>query len=479
MPDDEVSTTAEAASDDTPSEAAPVVVTVESKKTFLQRTQDALASLGIAGYLVMALIGGFILNFMPCVLPVISIKVLSFVQQSKESRLRVFLLGTTFAFGILASFLILGGLIIGLEQQWGGLFQRPQVVIGLAAVVTAFALSLFGVFALFPPRIVNELGEKVQQEGFLSAFGMGLLATVLGTACTAPFLSAVVALAVQRPPLVGMSIFAVAGFGMAFPYVLLAAKPAWLAFVPKPGPWMKTFEQVVGFVLLATVAWLLNPLVTQLGGAGLLWTLVFLLIVAFAVWLYGKVQHGDPIDRKMRYYGSAAALVVGGWLICFQWVTTIDELLADAKAMRLGGVAAVDVKWTDDEIPWQPYTRLRAMDAVQAGRTIFVDYTADWCVSCKANEKLVIDTTEVRQAMKQFDVVPFKADYTSPDPEIKEDLERFGRSGVPMYVVYPAGQWDKPILLDELLTKSAVITALETAGPSRTSNADQVANAEG
>jgi len=448
-------------------------------ESWLQRVQRSMEGWGIVGYFVMALIGGFILNFMPCVLPVISIKVLSFVQQAKESRLRVFLLGTTFAFGIFASFLVLGSLIIGLEQQWGGLFQRPQVVIGLAMVVTAFALSLFGVFAFFPPRVVNELGEKVQQEGYLSAFGMGLLATVLGTACTAPFLSAVVAIATQRSASVGMLIFAVAGFGMAFPYVLLAAQPAWLKFIPKAGPWMKTFEQVVGFVLLATVVWLLNPLVTQLGGGGLLITLVFLVTVAFAVWLYGKVQYGDPLGRRVRYYGATAVLIVGGWWICFHWVTTIDDLIADAKAMRLGGAAVVEVKWTGDEIPWQPYTRARAMDTIRSGRIIFVDYTADWCVNCKVNEKLVIDTAEVRGAMKELGIVPFKADYTSPDPEIKEDLARFNRSGVPMYVVYPAHRWDNPILLDELLTKSAVIKALELAGPSEEPDVERVMGVEG
>src|SRR5262249_11859270 len=157
-------------------------------------------------------------------------------------------------------------------------------------IVTAFALSLFGVFTVSPPRAVDELGAKVSGEGFSGAFAMGLLATLLGTACTAPFLSAVIAVAIRQPPAIGFGIFALAGVVMSIPYILLTAKPAWLKFVPKAGPWMKTFEHVMGFILLGTVIWLLYPLPAEITGKGLLWALVFILFVAFAAWLYGRVQ---------------------------------------------------------------------------------------------------------------------------------------------------------------------------------------------
>jgi len=429
------------------------------------------ASWGTAGYIVLALIGGFILNLMPCVLPVISIKVLSFVQQAREDRLRVFTLGTAFAAGIEVSFIALGFLIIGLGQQWGGLFQTPQLVIALAAIVTALALSLFGVFSLHPPRIVGQIGRKVQPEGHLSAFAMGLLATVLGTACTAPFLSAVIAIAIKQPPATGMFIFAVAGLGMALPYVLLAAKPAWVKLVPRPGPWMTTFEHVVGFVLLATVVWLLNPLVAQLGGSGLLWTLVFLLFVAFAAWLYGKVEFGAPRARKVRIYGAALLLVVGGWLLCFHAVHTIPELVAAERARRFGAMASDPARldWSAGSIPWVPYARDKAMKLARQGYTVFIDYTAEWCINCKTNEKLVIRAEPVRRTLRRLGVVPMKADYTSYDPVIKEDLARYGRAGVPMYVILPAGRPEESILLDELLTVDSLIAALNRAGPSTAS----------
>ncbi len=432
--------------------------------SWLARVQFRLESYGYIGYLLMAAIGGFILNLMPCVLPVISIKILSFVQQAREDRLRVMTLGSAFSGGILVSFLVLGGVIIGLNQQWGGLFQRPQAIIAMAAVVTALAMSLFGVFSLFPPRVINELGERVQREGHLGAFGMGLLATLLGTACTAPFLSAVVAIATRQTPVLGMLLFAAAGVGMAFPYMLLAIQPAWVRLVPRPGPWMGVFEHVVGFILLATVVWLLYPLAGQLGGQGLIWTLAFLVCVAMAAWLYGQVKYDAGLTRKLTCYPLAVALVVGGWLTFFRVATTIPELAAEQKALRQGGLAInADEVWQRGEIPWLPFTRERVIAQVNAGRTVFIDYTADWCLNCKANEKLFINTPEVRAAMQRLDVVPFQADFTLPDEQIKADLQRFGRSGVPMYVIIPGYLPDEPIVLDEILTKSSIIAGLERA----------------
>ena len=454
------------------SQPAAAIQTSAGGGSWLQRAQLGLARLGIVGYLLMALIGGFILNLTPCVLPVISIKILSFVHQAREGRLRVFTLGLVFGLGIEVSFLVLGGIIMGLgqhlgiSQQWGGQFQSPQVVIGLAAVVLVLALSLFGVFALNPPRVVNELGERVQREGHWGAFGMGLLATLLATACTAPFLSMVLAIAVRQPAAAGMLIFATAGAGMAFPYVLLAAQPAWIRLVPRPGPWMTTFEHVIGFLLLGMAVWLLDPLAAQIGVEGLQLSLVFLLLVAVAAWVYGRLGFDAPLARKLRAYVIIAVLVVGGWIVCFRVVQTIPQLADAQKALRMGSMDSAQ-GWSGGNIPWVPYARQRAMDAVEAGKTVFIDYTAQWCKNCMANEKFVLNTSGVREAMKRLGVVPFKADFTSFDPDIKRDLEHFGRSGVPMYVVIPAGRPDDPILLDEVITSASVIAALEKAGPSR------------
>jgi len=456
-----------------PTTSAPATPLLTSD-SWLGRVQASLARLGLFGYLIMSLVGGLILNLMPCVLPVISIKVLSFVQQAKESRMRVLTLGLAFAAGIELSFIVLGLLIVMLGRTWGGFFQYPQMIIGLASVVTAFALSLFGVFALFPPRIVGDLAGRVEGEGHLSAFGMGLLATVLGTACTAPFLAGAVAIAAQQPAVVGMLIFVTAGLGMSLPYVILAAKPMWVRFIPKAGPWMVTFEHLMGFCLLATVVWLLNPLAAQIGGYGLLLAVLFLLLVSLAAWLYGKVEYGAAPRRKVTYYGLAAVVVVGGWWLCFHRWSSIPELIDRQRALILGawqpapvGSRPSDefaaVVWKGDEVPWIPYTRERARRAVDTGYTVFIDYTAEWCVNCKANEKVVINTQSVREAMKRLGVLPFRADYTLPSREIAEDLRAYGSGGVPLYLIIPAGDPDNIIRLDEVLTQSALIGGLEKA----------------
>jgi suppressor for copper-sensitivity B len=208
----------------------------------------------------------------------------------------------------------------------------------------------------------------------------------------------------------------------------------------------------MGFLMLGTVVWLLRPLVAQIGGEGLLWTLVFLLFVSAAAWCYGRVDYGSSMTRRTTCYGGAVLLVVVGWWFSF-----------------------IAMKPDPGEIAWVPYSRQQALDLAHQGNTIFVDYTADWCLNCKANERLVIDTPQVRKALQRLGVVPMKADFTKFDPEIAEDLKRFKRSGVPMYVILPAGRPDEPILLNEILTQGAIIEGLEKAGPSSVSNRLSVA----
>jgi thiol:disulfide interchange protein len=355
------------------------------------------------------------------------------------------------------------------------------VLIGLAAVVTAFALSLFGVFSLNPPRAVNELGARVQgREGLASAFGTGLLATVLGTACTAPFLSAAVAVATglarRGRHAEAFGVFLFAGLGMAMPYALLTWQPAWLKVLPRPGPWMEVFERAVGFVLLATVVWLLSPLAHQIGTDGLMATLVFLLVVAVAAWLFGRRRFDVPAARRAAVYLGLALMLGGGWFAVFRWWRPLDVLAATQWEMRLTGGSVDQFTWrSDGRIPWVPYTRARAEAAVQSGRTVFVDYTAEWCVNCKANEKLVLETSAVRSVMKELGVVPFKADFTSFDAEIRADLSRYGRSGVPMYLVIPANRPERATVLPEVLTVGVVVEALRAAGPSVEARVEPVA----
>jgi thiol:disulfide interchange protein DsbD len=450
----------------------------------LIRLQNWFLSYGYAGVLVLALIGGVILNLMPCVLPVISLKILSFVRQADENRRRIIVLGVAYCTGILVFFGFIAMLFFYNGTGWGELFQRPRVVLGLAAVVTAFSLSLFGVFAVFTPKVINKLGAKAEGEGVSSAFFTGVLATVLGTACTAPFLSAAVGAASRFSPGQGAVIFLAVGVGMALPFLILAANPTWLRFIPKPGPWMGTFEAMMGFLLLGTVVWLLNPLRGQLGDFGLLLALVFLLAVALAVWVKGGIAFADPMGRKAMLNSLAIFILLVGWMLPFRWMATIDELIAariqQNELIALGeesqdsetGDSSVhpgrlNFTWPDEGIPWKHYRRSRVREFVRQGFTVFVDYTADWCVNCKVNLKTSIDVPQVTSLMKQLNVVPFEADYTLKVPEIQQDLKRFGRAGVPMYLVYSPGDPDNPQVLPEILTPQSVIEALKKAGASR------------
>jgi thiol:disulfide interchange protein DsbD len=452
-------------------------------QNLLTRAQNWLLSFGYTGAILVALLGGFVLNLMPCVLPVISLKILSFVRQAHEHRARVFWLGMTYSAGILVFFAAIGLLFWQTNKQlgWGEQFQKPQVVIGLAAIVMAFALSLFEVFMMFPPRIINRLDEKAEGEGFLSAFCTGLLATFLGTACTAPFLSAAIGAASKFSPTEGGFIFFAVGIGMALPSVVLAANPGWLRFVPKPGPWMLTFEYLMGFLLLGTVIWLLNPLRGQIGGQGVLLTLIFLLTVAMAAWIKGKIEFDAPPVRKLKLYTLAFAIVLAGWLLPFHSLNSIDDLMAEQIRSRelmaegelyrevgRGKLSFSDRKldWSRG-IPWQQYRRDRAFEDVRNGYTIFIDYTADWCANCKVILKAAIEQPDVLAVMRELNVIPYTADYTLPVKEIKEDLARFQRGGVPVFVVYRPNDTDKPEILPEVITQNDLIQALRRAGPSR------------
>ena len=470
--------------------AAPDSVFVEYDTGIIGRFQSWLLSFGYAGALVMALIGGVILNLMPCVLPVISLKVLSFVRQSNEDRKRILELGLAYCAGILVFFGFIAVLYWRAGTGWGQLFQRPHIVLALSAIVTAFAMSLFGVFAVFTPKVINKLGQSAEGEGLSSAFFTGILATILGTACTAPFLSAALGAASKFEPVQGAGIFFAVGIGMAMPFFLLSANPSWVRLIPKPGPWMVTFERVMGFLLLATVIWLLNTVRGQLGDFGLLMTLIFLLAVTAAVFVKGKIQFGDQISRKLKLNGIALSILLIGWAFPFRIMSTVGDLRsARAEEKKLVGLGKLWLQsdggndafktWNPDwskGITWLPFTPDYVRRHVENGFTVFVDFTADWCPNCKVNLKTSIDREETIQVMKELNVVTYEADYSDYAPEIFETLKKFGADAVPLYLVYRPGKPGEPQILPTLLTPQIVIDALQKAGPSR-SAADTVASA--
>lgn len=411
----------------------------------------ARASLWI--YLLMALGGGLILNLMPCVLPVISLKILSIVGQAGQRQQRVRLLGLAFAAGIVASFLVLALVVIGLKgggEQigWGFQFQYPGFVAAMAALIFALGLSLFGVYSISLPAGAGGFDEG---EGLAASFFNGVLATVLATPCTAPLLGTAVGFAFAQSAGTIAAIFLGCGVGMALPYAVLAAAPAWTRFLPRPGAWMERFKQAMGFPLMATVLWLLWVLGKQVGAEGVVWTGAFLLGLALACWIVGQwVRLEDSAGRRRAVW--AIALVV----VLVAYGAFLHPLLVRVDATRALPEAAQSIDWID-------FSPAEVERRVGAGQTVFIDFTAEWCWTCKVNERAVLMQDDMRLHFKEGDVALIKADWTRRNPQITQLLSAFGRSGVPLYVIFPGGNLDEPIVLPELITKEIVADALVRA----------------
>ncbi|HUW81911.1 MAG TPA: protein-disulfide reductase DsbD domain-containing protein [Phycisphaerae bacterium] len=415
-----------------------------------------LRQLGLPGLLIACALYGLAINATPCVLPIVSIKVVSFVQQARDRSGRAAALGISFGVGVVVVFVLLGFL----AASGKNLLQFPPAVIGVGAVVMVLALSMLGVYTLRAPTVASELDARLGNETVAGSFGKGMLAPVLGFACTAPLLAGALAWATRQPPATAMLAFVAAGVGMAMPYVLLSLFPGWLRLLPKPGAWMITFERIMGFVLLGAVLWLLHPLVTQIGPAGLEWTLAFLIAVAAACWVLGKASFSGSAASRWGYRAGAVAIVVLAGLLIYGWFYPLDEAAAEQR--RLAQAEPGQVDW-DRTIPWQRWSPEKVAEVVSSGRPAFVEFTAAYCTVCKANLKLYIDTPEVRAKMRELSVVPLRGDYTSEDPQIAEVLRRYGRIGVPLYLVYIAGKPDKPTVLPTTLSKAMLIDALTQA----------------
>ncbi|MFN3198999.1 MAG: thioredoxin family protein [Bradymonadia bacterium] len=406
--------------------------------------------------LLYAFIGGMLLNIMPCVLPVLSIKVLGLVHQAGESKTRVLQHGLVYALGVLVSFWVLAGVVIGLKTSgelvgWGFQFQNPWFVVSLTALVFGFGLSMFGVFEVSLPGMQVAAGAS-GKSGLSGSFSNGAFATLLATPCTAPFLGPALGYAFTQPSGIIVLFFTTVGLGLAFPFVVLARFPAWTRKIPKPGPWMETFKQVMGFLLMGTVIWLVDVMSQQLTRASLIRVLVFLGIVAVASWVYGRFGNFASSARR-RWIATLAALfmIVGGGKV----------------ALVLNPASAQLAPAEEGSIAWQAFSPDAVAAHQKAGKTVFIDFTAAWCVTCKVNENTVIETDEIKALLGELDVVTMKADYTNEDPVIAEWLRRFNRVGVPLYVVIPGAKPDDTIVLPEILTHDMLVEALRKAGPSR------------
>jgi len=399
---------------------------------------------GILQALGLAMIGGLILNVMPCVLPVISLKIFGFVSEAGQLPDKAFRLSMAFSLGILFCFAVLAVIVIllgaaGTQVGWGFQFQDYRFIVLISCLVFAFALNLFGVYELsVSAKATGKLAKLASGQGHGGAFFQGVFATILATPCTAPFLGTASAFAFAQPGWVTFLVFLFIGVGMALPYLVLAINPNWLRYLPKPGGWMVRLKQFMGFLLIATLLWLMWVLGQMKGANAIISLGAILLVIAILAWIKGSFW--TPVSSvRSRVWAAATMLLV---------------ILAAA------GADAFVTK--PSQLAWQQFSKNALENGLASGRPVFVDFDADWCIACKTNERFAIDTPRVRQEFSKRNVVLLKADWTNGDPEITQILKQHGRAGVPMYLVYPAGRSDEqPVVLPELITSKMVLEALD------------------
>lgn len=410
------------------------------------------ATFTLAMALFYGFLGGLILNLMPCVLPVISLKIFGFMRQAGDSRRSILMHGLAFAGGIFVWFLGLGAVIVALksgggEVTWAFQFQNPWFNVTIGSIVFVFALNLAGLFEfVLPGRASNAMESAGSSGGLAGSFFQGVFATLLATPCTAPFLGSALGFAFSQSAAVIFGMFAAVALGMALPYLLLSASPGWLKWVPRPGAWMERLKQFMAFPLFATLVWIFSILGGQRGIDGVVWFCAFLLCLGFACWLLGSFC--GPLVLTLRRAVVLAlivcTLVGGGWYFLGK------------KFAQVGLTAS-------DRLEWVPFSEARVQAELAAGRSVFVDFTADWCITCKFNERTAIDTPAIRALLKEKNITPIKADWTNANPEITRALKSFGSVGVPFYVFYSASKPSEPVILPEILTEGILAEALKKA----------------
>jgi thiol:disulfide interchange protein/DsbC/DsbD-like thiol-disulfide interchange protein len=403
-------------------------------------------SFGVA--LAFALAGGLLLNLMPCVFPVLSLKVLGFAAHRANSRaMRVH--GLTFAAGVIGSFWLLAGLLLvlraaGAQLGWGFQLQSPAMVVGLAVLFFVLALNLSGVFEIgqFLPSSLSTWNTR---NTYVNDALSGVLAVVVASPCSAPFMGAAIGYALAQSASFTVVVFTALGFGMALPYLLLAFFPGWRKKLPSPGPWMVRLKQLLAFPLYATVIWLAWVLGAQLDNDAVARLALMLLLLALSLWAWQTMRTGGARAwGSVALIGLVAAIVAGASVV---------------SAAVAGSEPAVK-PLAADKGPWQDYAPDRVRQLTDAGRSVFVDFTAAWCVTCQVNKRLVLNTGAVQQAFAQNNVALLRADWTRRDATIGRALAALGRSGVPVYVLYRPGR--EPLVLPEVLQKRTIIDALAT-----------------
>jgi thiol:disulfide interchange protein DsbD len=392
----------------------------------------------------LAFLGGLLLNLMPCVFPVLFLKGLALVNSGSEERHTLRVHGFVYAAGIVASFWVLVGALLGLRAAgatlgWGFQFQSPVFLALMAGLLFFMGLSLAGQFEI-GLTLTSAGGSLASKQGFTGSFFTGVLAVVVATPCTAPFMGVAIPYALSQSAVVTFVVFTALALGLAAPYVALTLQPAWTRVLPKPGAWMEVLRQAVSVPIFATVIWLAWVLAGGYGAGLLVSLLASFLLLAIAGWFLGRW----PAQRW-------AALVAGAILL----VVILVSVVAPGKLATAGeSIAAPETSGL-----WQPWSQEAVSRSLGAGQPVFVDFTASWCLSCQVNERVALRTNEVEQAFQARNVVLMKADWTRHDEAITQALAALGRSGVPAYALYTPGQ-SEPVMLPEVLTPGIVMDAL-------------------
>ena len=416
-------------------------------------------SIGFWEAVFLALLGGLILNLMPCVLPVLAVKALSFARHANEGR-SMARHGAAYTVGVLASFAVVGAVLLAVRSAgeaagWGFQLQEPVFVLLMAYLMVLIGLNFAGLFEI-GGRFAGIGGALAERSGLGGSFFTGVLAVIVATPCTAPFMGAAVGFALGQTAAVAMAVMLALGFGLALPFLLLSMAPALLRLIPKPGPWMVRFKQFLAFPMFATAAWLVWVLSLQAGDAAVLSALAGAVLLAFAAWLW---QASAGASGRWRLTGlSAAAIAV---IVAFAMVRHADS---GAPGTAYTGPDPATAETTaGGGIVWQPFSEARLAALRAEGRPVFINFTAAWCITCIANEKVVLRLDSVRKAVDSARMATLKGDWTRRDPVITAHLAAFGRSGVPLYVIYPPeGSPKKPMVLPQILTEGGTVAAIRS-----------------
>ena len=428
----------------TPGTVARVPVSAEAPPKPEETAPVAKAPPAYLLVLLFAMLGGLVLNLMPCVFPVLSIKAMSLVDARGATARKQRTHALAYTAGVLLTFLGLSGLLIALRSSgaaigWGFQLQHPGFVAGLAYLFFAMGLSLSGVVE-FGTRMMGVGQSLASAEGYRGSFFTGVLAVAVASPCTAPFMGTALGYALSQPAYVALTVFAALGLGLALPFLAIGFVPALAKALPRPGKWMENFKQFMAFPLYLTTVWLLWVLGGLTDRNGMTLALLGLTLIAFALWLWNR---GGVVTAVAKFAAIAAAVALLG-----------SPLMAKQVAGPAGVVA---------DTAHEPYSEARLAELRAEGRTVFVDFTADWCITCKVNERVALASSDVRKAFAERKVAWLVGDWTREDPMITRTLERFGRNGVPLYLVYN-GEAEAAVL-PQLLTPAIVVDALPSPAP--------------